>query len=208
MIFIIMYPSEEIKGTFTQIPPKSLTTGMTLSTNAPRDRKKSIPLQWQREEKGVWKDMSTTHEYLLTADDVGKRIRVKAKGDRISDPTNIVEFASTVLSHSRAMTRASTFRFKAGNKLGGTVWTITGNAQGLTMKSSVGTVRTAKWSTVECECVPGTSEEMVLHTDQSSKFPLIPNLSDDRRLEGLLGLTNIRDYVVAIIRGFVEFHSK
>jgi hypothetical protein len=206
--FAILYPGETSDDAFTPTEPQSLVTGTVLNTNAPQSRQKPAPVQWQREEDGSWVDVTTTNDYLLTADDVGKRIRVTARGERITNPTKPVELAPAVLTRSKTIAKAPAFRFKATHQLSGTLWTITGTPEGLVMKSSQGTVRTARWNSVRCECVIGTRDEMVLHTDQSSKFPLVPDLSDDRRLEGLLGPSHIRDFVVATIRGLAEFHSK
>jgi hypothetical protein len=206
-VLSIMFPGEKQEDSYTLIPPKSIVTGIRLMTNVPKDRQKSAELEWQREMKNQWITISRTPDYLISADDVGMRIRVVGKGGRISRPTNQIEFQVAVISHARAMTCGSTFRFKAENKFGGSGWQITANQQMLSMKSTAGTVRNAKWNTIQCECVPQTQDEMILYTDPSSSFPFIPNLGDDHRLETLVGLNNVRDFVVAALRRFVELYG-
>jgi hypothetical protein len=186
----------------------AFVTGTTLTTNVPSDRVSDAHLQWQREVNGEWQDVADRPEYLLTADDVGKRVRVVGDGERRSLPTKVIEFAMPVVAHSRSMTRASIVKFKAKEPLAEGAWTVTGNAAGLTMKSKTGTLGPAKWRAVRCECVPGTSDEMVLWTDPCSKFVIVPDISDDPRMLAALGEQNVRDYVVATIRGFVELFKK
>jgi hypothetical protein len=205
-VLSIMFPGETPDAPFTVTPPKSLTTGVQLTTNLPRDRQKSADLQWQKEVKGQWTDVVRAPDYLVTADDVGAKIRVTGRGGRVSRPTNPVEYATSVIAHARAAVRASVFQFTAVGRLGGVIWTIAGNQHALTMKSNSGTLRTARWNMVQCECVPGTQNEFVLATDPSSTFSLIPDLANDRRLETRIGPNGMRDWVVATIRLFAELY--
>jgi hypothetical protein len=87
-------------------------------------------------------------------------------------------------------------------------WNIFGSEGGISLKSKAGTSKVAKWSCVKCDCVPATTDEMILWLDASSKFPLVPNVSSDPRLEQVLGTANVRDYAVATIRGFISAYSK
>jgi hypothetical protein len=183
-------------------------TGTTLKTNVPGDRVSGACLQWQRETDGEWQDVGDRPEYLLTADDVGKRLRVVAKGEKRSVPTKVIEFAMPVVAHSRTMTKTSIVKFTAKDALTPGTWTVTGNASGLTLKSKTGTLVLAKWRAVTCGCVPGTPHEMVLWTDPCSKFVIVPDISDAPRLLAALGEQNVRDYVVATIRWFVELFGK
>jgi hypothetical protein len=133
---------------------------------------------------------------------------VTAKGDRISQPTKIVELAPIVKSHARVVIKTLSFRFRAVNSSAPGTWTITGNSNGLTVKSTNGTTRAAKWTSVKCNSVPGTLDEMLLWIDAGTKFPFIPTLSDDPRLESILGSDNVRDYVATVIHSLAEHFSQ
>jgi hypothetical protein len=203
----ILYPGETPDSAYSDVAPSSVRTGIILRTNLPSDRAKGAIVQWQRETKGEWTDVCVKESYIVTADDVGKRVRVTGKSKTATPPTPTIELTPSVLAHSRAAIRATTFAFKAVNKLGAGSWTIKGNIQGVVMKSNTGTVRTARWGTVHCECIAGTTNEMFMLTDEASQFQLIPNVSDDHRLENLLGHENVRDFVVTTLRGFIDIHG-
>jgi hypothetical protein len=130
------------------------------------------------------------------------RLRATVKDGRTSAPTDPVKLTTDVLSCVRATIRAGHFTLDADGKLGG-IWMITGNSDGIAMKSKAGTSKTAKWNAVKCECVPGTTDEMILWLDPVTKFPLIPSARSDPRLEQILGPANVRDYTVATLRGFI-----
>jgi hypothetical protein len=129
------------------------------------------------------------------------------RGGKVSPPTEPVRMQSDVGSCSKAMVRARHFAFMGAGTLGGT-WAISGNDTGLSLKSRAGTTKVAKWSAVRCECVPETTDQLVLWVDASSKFPLIPNVKDDARLDAVLGESRVRDFAVSTIRGYVAAYSR
>jgi hypothetical protein len=49
---------------------------------------------------------------------------------------------------------------------------------------------------------------MLLWIDAGTKFLFIPALSDDPRLESILGSENVRDYVATAIRSRAEHFSQ
>jgi hypothetical protein len=203
-ILSIVYPGDPP----TLTSPEHVTTGMVLTTNVPKPRASDGLVKWQREVDGQWIDVLTMNQFLVTASDVGSRIRVTAKGDRISQPTKIIELAPTIKPHARVAIKSLSFRFRAVNKSSPGTWTMTGNSNGLTIKSTSGAARAARWNSIKCESVPGTVDEILLWIDAGTKFPLVPSLSDDPRLESILGSNNVRDYVVTVIRSLAEHSSQ
>jgi hypothetical protein len=199
-VLSILLPAEARDAPFTLMAPQSLTTGLRLTTNVPRDRQKSAELQWQKDVKGQWIDVVRASDYLVTAYDVGAKIRVTGRDGRVSRPTNPVEYAISVIAHAHAAARASTFQFTAA--------CMAGNQHALIMKSDSGTARTARWNIAQCERMPGTQNEFVLATDPSSTFSLLPELANDRRLEARIAPNGIRDWALATIRFFAELYIK
>jgi hypothetical protein len=180
----------------------SVQTGSVLYTNVPREKARGAQLKWQREEAGNWVDLVTEASYLVTANDLGMKLRATVKDGRTSAPTDPVKLTMDVLSCVRAAIRATHFALDAEAKLGGS-WAIALNTDGITMKSKAGTTKSAKWSAVKCECAPGTTDEMILSLDPSTTFPLVPSLRSDPRLEHIIGPAHTRDFTVATIRGYM-----
>jgi hypothetical protein len=180
----------------------NVETGSILYTNVPREKARGAQLKWQREEAGKWVDQATAASYLVTANDLGMRLRANVKDGRTSTPTDPVRLKTEVLSCVRATIRATHFTLDAEGKLGGS-WSIAGDTIGIAMKSKAGTAKLVKWNVVKCECVPGTTDEMLLWLDPSTKFPLVPSLRSDPRIEQIVGQTQARDYTVAVMRGYM-----
>ena len=195
-----MYPDGDTK---TDIAPRILYTGTTLSSSIPAAKVHAAHLRWQREVNGKWTDVVQANEYTPTINDVGYRIRAYARG-RDSSPTPVIALETKALSCARAMIKSNNVKFIAHSKLGATVWTVIANKMGVTMKSKSGTEKFAKWGTISCAGVDATHDEMTLNLDSSSKFVLIPTLASDPRLQAIIGESNVRDYVVASLRGMIQ----
>ena len=187
----------------TETPPNVLCTGTRLSTNVPSSKVEAAHLRWQREVNGEWTDIVHAGYYTLAINDVGCRVRAYARG-KASSPTAVVTLDATAASCSRAVIRSTTLKFTAVAKLGGTVWNVTVTRSGITMKSKAGTEKTVKWGAVNCYGIDATEDEMMLHLESSTKFVLVPSIDNDPRLQAILGEANVRDYVVAALRGMIQ----
>jgi hypothetical protein len=170
-------------------------TGTVLTTN------RHGALTWQRSGPGgTWSDVGTGKRFLVTAVDVGFKLRAVER-ECISEPTKVVELTPVVKPHVIATVKAGKFNFRAVGTLGGS-WNVICRRGELEMKSNGGNVKIAKWTNVKCDC--GEPGELFLSLDAGSRFPLVPSLTDDPRVEALIGAENVRDFVVAVIRGFVQ----
>ena len=187
---------------------KSLITGTLLSSNLPLDQLSRAKLKWQKMVDGKWKTLLHDDTYLVTVNDVGYNIRCVTKNGKASEPSRTIELNPIIASYVKSIVKTNQFKVKAKAKIGVVVWTISifGNEIKLSTKS--GTQKPMSLSTVTCEAVVGTPDEMHLSLDPSSNFTLIPDLSDDKRTESTIKKENVRDFVVATIRAFIEKNKK
>ncbi|OHT03695.1 hypothetical protein TRFO_28829 [Tritrichomonas foetus] len=182
-----------------------LVTGAMLSTNLELDQLSGAKLKWQKIVDGEWKTIASDDTYLLSVNDVGERLRVfSAKTGQASEPTKVVELEPIVASYVRAIVKSGQMKVKARAKIGVVIWTIIIEGNIMTLRSKNGSQKSSKLSIVSCDAIQGSPDEMILYLDPSSKFALIPDLSDDKRLESLIKKENARDFVVAAIREFIN----
>lgn len=156
-------------------------------------------VQWEREINKEWIIVARDEKYLLTANDMGHRIRA-AFQDEVSKPTPVIEMEPEILSYVKATVRAKSMKFQCRAKLGTTTWQALLTSAGVSLKGK-NVDKSAKWDTVKCEAVEGTTDQMVLWLDPSTKFTLVPSVASDVRLAKAVG-DNVRDFVVAVISRF------
>lgn len=170
-------------------------TGIVLKANINEN------VRWQREEEGEWCNVSTGVSYIVTANDVGHKIKIKL-GAIESEPTPVIKMDKGIVSLCKAAIRAKSLVFASTAKLGKSLWHVVANSQGLKMKQKkTGNEKSCTWATCKCEAVPNTENEMILWVDPSTKFVLIPSFSDDPRLAKITG-QKCRDFVVSFISAF------
>lgn len=183
-----------------------LWTGMTISTLLTPLKLKEAHIVWQKEIDGEWKSVSHTNTYLVTVNDIGFRFRAISRKSNVSEPTPIAEMNPQIISFVRAAVRANNLQCTSKTKVGSVIWKLHANAKNITLTSQNKNKLTASWNTVVCDAVANSSKDMSLVLDDSTKFVLIPNLEDPRLVQSIY-TNNVRDYVVASIRGFVESHK-
>lgn len=190
-------PVEAAEGQLTIVARRNkFWTGTELTTNF------KVEVRWEREVDGEWVIVGLGEKYLLTANDVGCRIMATVDG-MLSKPSPPVEINPEISCYVKPVIRAKTMRFGAKAKVGKTVWNISLDALGVTMKGKTNVVKTAKWDTVNVEAVAETLDEMVLWLDASTKFVLIPSFANDLRLAKATA-NFARDFAVLIIRGLAK----
>lgn len=187
-----------------------ISSGMVLSTNVGLKEMKKNKIKWQKESRQTkeWKDLSNDAEYIVTANDIGKRIRVIDSIGRISEPTNVIQIDNNIASYVKAMVKNCNLKFVGNPKLGPVVWYGAASSYGVSLETADKKKKQSKWSLIKVKAVPGTVDEMVIWMDPSSKFHLIPSLSHDPRLESLVKRENVRDFVVCAIKGIRELYVK
>lgn len=186
-------------------------SGLNLSTNISAKELRKYKIIWQRENplNGEWVDIYKNHnDYLVTCNDVGSRLRILDSTGRISVPTNVIQLEPTVQSYVKAMVTNCSLKFIGNPKFGETIWYAAVSSFGVSLESSEKKRKQSKWSLVQAEAVIGTTDEMILWMDPSSKFTLIPSLSHDPRLASLIKKDNVRDFVVSVIKGIKSMYSK
>jgi hypothetical protein len=188
-------PVEAHEGKLLITPP-DWTTGVQLETNA------GVAVNWQREEEGEWVLQGKLETYLLTANDIGKRIRATIK-KYVSEPTDPIALRTDINSYVRAVVRAKTLKFVGEPCRGGPTWLVIVDGTGVTVQGKGTSDKFGRWSTLKCTATPGKTDEFLLWLDASAKFLMRPNMSHDPRLAKALG-THARDFVVAAIDQFAR----
>jgi hypothetical protein len=177
------------------LSPKDWTTGVQLETNA------SVAVNWQREEDGEWVAQAKGETYLLTANDIGKRIRATVK-KYISEPTDPRALRTDILSYVRAVVRSKTLKFLGEPCRGGPPWSVIVDGTGVIVRGKgTSQEKFGRWSTLKCTALPDKTDELVLFLDASAKFLMRPIFTNDPRLGKALG-PHARDFVVAAIDQF------
>lgn len=194
--------SEQITLEYTH-PLGKVYTGVLISTNLKDSQLDQANLVYQKEVSGKWVDVVADDQYFVTCNDIGFRLRAITASGKATDPSNVVELEPTLCSYIRAVVRAKVLKFKAKGKLGGISWSISIDSKGAIMESK-GCRKISKWDLINVEGVNNTPDEMILWMDATSKFILIPSLSNDQRLEKIVGKENIRDFIVMVIIGLKE----
>jgi hypothetical protein len=157
-------------------------------------------IQWQREAANEWVDVFAGPAYLLTGNDVGRRIRATGR-QLVSEPTSTIVLKTEPGARLKAVVRAKSFKFHAETSRGGLTWVITIDEMGVNLKAKGSPDKFAKWATVRCNAVEATKDEMFLWLDPSAKFVMKPNLSGDPRLAKAVG-TSVRDFIVVAMAQF------
>ncbi|KAK8890235.1 hypothetical protein M9Y10_035007 [Tritrichomonas musculus] len=185
-----------------------LVTGSLLSSNLDLQSLSSAKIKWQKLIDGNWKTVIHDDTYLLSENDVGYQFRCVTKSGKVSEPSRVVELEPKIASYVRSIVKANQFKVKAKAKIGVVIWTITTEGNVITLSTKNGTQKSSKLNSVSIEAVPNTPDEMVIWLDRSSKFTLLPEITDDKRLESVIKKENVRDFVVAVIRGFIANSQK
>jgi hypothetical protein len=169
------------------------TAGTELKTNAES-------CHWLREEGGEWVEISSGPSYILTGNDVGKRIRAAGRG-LASEITPVVVLKTDANAPLKAVVRAKTLKFMAETSRGGLTWAVAIDEVGVSLRAKGTPDKSAKWPTIQCSAVAGTKDEMFLWLDPSAKFVMKPNLSNDPRLAKAVG-ASVRDFIVVALLQF------
>jgi hypothetical protein len=176
------------------ILPTEYATGTELTTNS------GAVVTWERDDGGNWVFVRDSESYLLTANDIGLKLRATLK-KHVTDPTVPIGIKADLISYLRAVIRAKTLKFVGEMSRGGLTWNVIVDEAGIVLKSKGTPDKMGKWATVKCNAVQGTRDEMLLFLDASAKFMMKPNLSNDARLSKAIGI-HTRDFVVAAIDHF------
>jgi hypothetical protein len=174
-------------------------TGMEMTTDL------GSSVDWERENgPEIWEFVCENRVYLLTSNDIGRRIRAVSKVLE-SEPTPVIVFRPQFLSLVKAFVRARSFKFFATAKIGKSSWTVIADRNGVNLKAKIGPAgeKFGKWATVKCEAITGTKDEMTLCLDRSTKFLMIPTfVGTEQRLETVLKHT--RDFVCMTLTQFAK----
>ncbi|OHS98639.1 hypothetical protein TRFO_34916 [Tritrichomonas foetus] len=185
-----------------------LVTGALLSSNLELNQLSAARLKWQKLIDGHWKTITHDDTYLISVNDVGQQMRCVTRSGRASEPTRVIELEPNVASMVRSIVKANAFKVKCKAKIGVVIWTISIKGNEITLSTKNGTQKPAKINTISVDAVAGTPDVMKLYLDPSSKFTLIPDISDDKRMESVIKKENTRDLVVATIRAFIANAQK
>jgi len=180
--------------------------GTLLRTNIDDDQIMSAHLIWQEKYKEEWKDLCQQNTYLLTSNDIGKIIRVRAASGIVSKPTEFVILPKTLDHQIKAIIRAGTFRFRA-ESTSGTKWGISVTKHSLELMSSNGHKKIGKWPNVHCNPHLDHPDQIELWVDPSTKYILIPDFSDDQKLATPIDKCLVRDFMVVLLRKFAEINQ-
>jgi hypothetical protein len=184
-------PVEPVVEAFMILPAESVT-GTELETNAGKS------VSWEREEEsGEWTSVSEGESYLVTANDIGKRIRA-ARRTHVTEPTGPIEMKSVIIPYVKAVVRVKQLKFAAETSRGGLTWSAVVDDVGIVLKTKGAPDKAGKWSTIRCSAIPDTQDEMILFLNPSAKFVIRPNLSGDPKLAKAIG-ANVRDFIVIVI---------
>lgn len=177
---------------------EKVITGMLLSVNSDAKKKQ---IYWQREVENEWKTIMSNPEYMVTCNDAGHRIRAICSDGLESQPTNVIELEQILALYVQAMLRTSSLKFIGNPLIGSTVWNVTASPYGISMDTNSGKKKKSKWHFVKAEAIEGTTNEMALWLDQSSKYVMVPSFKNDTRLQSLIRSEQVRDYVVSVLNG-------
>jgi hypothetical protein len=174
-------------------------TGMEMTTNL------DSSVVWERDTGSeTWEFVCEKPVYLLTSNDIGRRIRAASEGLE-SEPTPVIVFRPQILSLVKALVRVRSFKFFAAAKVGRSSWTVTVDSNGVNLKARTGSAgeKFGKWTTVKCEATTGTRDEMMLWLDRSTKFLMIPTfVGTEQRLEAIMEHT--RDFICMTLMEFAK----
>lgn len=173
-------------------------TGAILQTNLGDEI-----VTWERQVNQEWVVVGDYSKYLITANDVGYRLRA-AIDDYESPPSPVIIIDPDVGSFVNATVRARSFQFKAISKMGSIKWEFIADQNGLTMKSKrAKNQKTSKWSSVKASGIDGAPDEVELWMDATTKFVIVPLLQSDPNFKAIVQ-KNASDFIVLTLKGFIS----
>jgi hypothetical protein len=183
-----------------QIQGDKVWTGEELRTNADQ------AVNWEREDRsGSFVRIVEAETYLLTANDIGSRLRVTWQRHQ-SEPTQKCVIRPDIRGCVHAFVRAKAFKFVGQAKVGKLKWLVSVDASGISMTAKGMPEKSAKWGNIRTEAMDGTTDEMRIWFDSSTKFVVIPSIADDPRLAKSVG-RHARDLIVAALAEFAQRES-
>jgi len=163
----------------------------------------STKITWQRGNEKVWSDIIDCDTYSINANDCGFQIRACANG-AVSKPTPLIEVPKLLNSYINATFRSKAFQFNAYSKISGSSWIVKLSPTGISMVSSSGNEKTAKWDCVLCTASYTSLDEIKIVLDKSCQYILSP-LNDDPRLGGYIPKDSFRDFIICLINRFTFY---
>jgi hypothetical protein len=171
--------------------------GTMLRTNIDR------PVSWEREDaNGTFGVVAEGETYLVTVNDVGCRLAASL-GPFETEVSPQCALRPPLESFAKSLVRTKRFEFIGRPKAGKLQWNASLDKSGFRLSRKGAADRVGDWKRVRAEAVEGTSDEMRVSFDESAKFRMVPQLLPDSVLRKQIG-ASVRDFVVAVIRGFCD----
>lgn len=165
-------------------------------------------LTWERKKENSnedWQPICDGNEYKITINDIGCRLRAAIENIE-SKPSPIIIINPEVGSFVNAQVRSKSLVFKAKSAAGSTTWEFLCDQTGVAMKTKrTGATHHEKkspWTSIRCDGVESSPEQLTLWMDAATKFVLIPLLKGDSRFNSAI-VKYSRDFIVYTIQQFI-----